>query len=224
MLNQTIIVKSFLWTWDKVVDASMPAMQFEYHVQIADNAAFTSPIADSIVSATTLNYVTNLPLGSILYFRVRARNTVLIESFNWAETQGEVGTISGFDINSGEPSFYNTILLPVCGDNSVTAGDFVNIYSTLSTFTCVRPADASEIGKEAHGFVLETVNDPYLVTVYLPGNVNYKARQQDCGNAVPAIGGYTYLSDSDPGAYSMSAPTITGHFIQKLGLPIVVEE
>ena len=133
-------------------------------------------------------------------------------------------TIPAAPVGAGDSESAGSLILPVCSGSSVSEGDFVNIYYTGSSPTCVRPADASTIGKEAHGFVRQTKSAGELVTVYLPGNINELARLSECtSGVVPAIGGYTYLSDSDPGAYSMSAPTITGHFVQKLGLPIVTE-
>lgn len=219
-LVQSIDGKTFNWSWDAVATSfsGMTDVQ-DYHVQIAANDAFTTPIVNDFTPAPNFPYITSLTNGSNLFFRVRARNTTLIESFNWTSVYGEVGKTDGGDGS-------NIIVLPVCDDLVVWHGDFVNIYYNGTT-TCVRPADSRTIGKEAHGFVLDDAAGGEDVTVYLPGNVNYKARRADVvGGTIPAIGGYIYLSDNPAegsGTYSLSPPVTAGHFIQKLGLPIVTE-
>jgi hypothetical protein len=221
-LSQTLVGQNCFWTWDENTESRHK----DYHIQVSDNPDFISPITNAFITDTSKFYLTSLSIGTLIYFRVRCRNTTLIESWDWKTISGTVGGT----VNAGAGTI---IRLPVCEEEWVKAGRFVNIFNgylagnMFINTTCIRHATASIIGREAHGFILEDGNPTDIMTVYLPGNVNDKAKRVDCvGGSVPDIGGYAYLSD-DPdeyGTFSCTPPTIAGHIIQKLGLPVIEGE
>ena len=216
---QTVIGNSFTWVWQPV------GIQDDdgYHFQISSSGDFTSTIVDSYITGTSVSYTTTEASGSTLYFRVRSKNTTLIEAWNWSEASGVVGEEGGGSGSGG------TLILPVFdvvhnigAEYIPTVGDWVNIYAPHTQFTCIRKAHCNEIGWEAHGFVIEDGEMGELMTVYLPGNTNNYAKNTECGSYVPGIGGYVYLSTT-PGHYSYSPPEGAGKFVQKLGLPIIAQ-
>jgi hypothetical protein len=98
----------------------------------------------------------------------------------------------------------DTVVLPA--SENLSAGAFVNIYSNAGTENA-RNADASG-GKPAQGFVLAAVTAGQNATVYLNGVNN---------QVTGATPGPVFLSDSTPGAATSTAPTASGHIVQKLG-------
>lgn len=128
---------------------------------------------------------------------------------------GDAGKIPALD-SGGK---LDTSLLPtgvgaetavVSASEALSAGDFVNIWSSSGAFKA-RRADGSTTGKEAHGFVLSAVLSGANATVYLAG----------IDNAVTgATPGVQYLSDSVAGGFSSSAPAGTGKTVQRLGVAV----
>jgi hypothetical protein len=98
------------------------------------------------------------------------------------------------------------IILPANG--ALTAGDFVNIFDYYGNLNA-RRALADAEGKEAHGFVLEDVDDLGDATV-ICGGIN----DQLSGLAG---GPYMYLSATVPGGVSAAPPDTVGHIVQIIG-------
>jgi len=96
----------------------------------------------------------------------------------------------------------------VTAGEALAAGDFVNIYN--DTGAKVRKADATTAGKEAHGFVLESVDNGDPATVYFEGT-----NTQVSG----ATAGIVFLATS-AGGFTSTAPSSTGNVVQKLGVAI----
>lgn len=126
---------------------------------------------------------------------------------------GDAGKIPALD-STGK---LDTSVMPVgigadtamvdAGEN-LSSGDFVNIYNDGGAK--VRKADATTSGKEAHGFVLESVTSGNPATVYFEGT-----NTQVTG----ATAGVVYLSTT-AGDFSSSAPSGSGNVVQKLGVAI----
>jgi len=91
---------------------------------------------------------------------------------------------------------------------NLAAGDFVNIWN--SGGPRVRKADASTVGKEAHGFVLAAVSSGSNATVYFEGTNN-----QVTGKTV---GARQYLSATTPGTTVETPPSGSGQVVQLLGV------
>lgn len=88
---------------------------------------------------------------------------------------------------------------------SISAGDFVNLYNNTGTLT-VRKADNSN-GRDAKGFVLSAISNAATGTVYLSG--------QNTSVTALTPGTAYYLSTS--GGVTTTAPTASGTIIQLLG-------
>jgi len=96
----------------------------------------------------------------------------------------------------------------VTAGEALAAGDFVNDYN--DTGAKVRKADATTSGKEAHGFVLESVDNGDPATVYFEGT-----NTQVSG----ATAGVVFLATS-AGGFTSTAPSTSGNVVQKLGVAI----
>lgn len=93
---------------------------------------------------------------------------------------------------------------------ALSAGNFVNIYDGGSGVFKCRKADGSTT-KPAHGFVLASVASAANATIYLEG------QNTQLTGLVP---GDVFLSDSTPGGTSPTAPTTSGHLVQRLGTAV----
>ena len=96
---------------------------------------------------------------------------------------------------------------------ALSAGDFVNVWDDAGT-TSARKADASSVGKEADGFVLDAVSVGQPATVYFEG--------RNTALSSLTLGARYYLSSSTPGAATTTPPTGTGKVVQYLGRAISV--
>ena len=90
---------------------------------------------------------------------------------------------------------------------NLNAGDFVNIWNDAGTVK-VRKADATTAGKEANGFVLDTVTAGNNATVYFEGT-----NTQLTG----LTGGSMYFLSTTAGGVTATAPSASGNIVQKLG-------
>jgi len=100
----------------------------------------------------------------------------------------------------------------VCSATALTAGMYVNIYNAGGVKT-VRPADATDNTKPAHGFVLAGFTVGQTVTVYMQGAQNTVI---PVGAYVAAdVGKALYLSTS--GGVTTTRPSTTGNYEQYLG-------
>ena len=100
----------------------------------------------------------------------------------------------------------------VCGTTALTAGMFVNIYNNGGTKT-VRPADATDNTKPAHGFVISGYTVGQAVTVYLTGARNTVIPVG--AFAAADVGKALYLSTS--GGVTTTRPSAAGALEQYLG-------
>lgn len=97
----------------------------------------------------------------------------------------------------------------ITASEALSAGDLVNVWS--SSGIKVRKADATASGKEANGFVLSSVSNGALATVYLDGTVT--------GLTGLNAGDRLYLADT-AGAVTVTPPTGTGKVVQYVGTAI----
>lgn len=95
----------------------------------------------------------------------------------------------------------------------LSSGDFVNIHN--SGGARVRKADASN-GRDAHGFVLSAITSGNNATVFFEG------RNTALTSLTP--GTRYFLSGATAGAATATAPTITGHVVQSLGVAVSATE
>lgn len=127
---------------------------------------------------------------------------------------GDAGKIPALD-SAGR---FDTSMMPVgvspetddieTTDN-LSAGDFVNIYS--STGVKCRKADASAAGKPAHGFVLSAFTIGQTAKIYRPSNLN----NQLSGMTPGAV---QYSSVTVPGSVQETVPSGSGQAIERLGV------
>jgi hypothetical protein len=99
----------------------------------------------------------------------------------------------------------------ITASESLSAGDFVNIWSDAGT-PKVRKADASTSGKEAVGFVLSAVTSGSQATVYFEG--------QNTAVSGKTPGARQYLSATTPGATTETPPSGSGQVVQMLGVAV----
>jgi hypothetical protein len=92
---------------------------------------------------------------------------------------------------------------------NLSAGDFVNVWNDGGTAK-VRKADATTAGKQAHGYVLDTVTSGADATVYFEGS------NTQVSGAVP---GPVFLATS-AGGFTDTAPSTSGNVVQRLGVAV----
>ena len=104
-------------------------------------------------------------------------------------------------------------ILPASG--ALTAGDFVNVFDDSGTLK-VRKAVADTVGKEAHGFVLESFDDAAEASVYCEG----------INNQLSGLTGgpMMYLSAATAGHATATAPSATGNVVQCVGFRLSATE
>ena len=95
----------------------------------------------------------------------------------------------------------------IAATEAIATGRYVNIYDGGSGVFKCRNADASS-GKPGYGFVLAPVTSGSNATIYFGG------QNTQLTGLVP---GDVYLSDTTPGSVTQTAPTTSGHIVQKLG-------
>jgi hypothetical protein len=132
-----------------------------------------------------------------------------------ASSAGKIPALNGsgvFDI-SMMPTGIGSDTQSIVASESLSAGDFVNIYNNTGVVNC-RKALAADNTKPAHGFVLSAVSALATATVYVHG----------INSAVP-IGAFVvanegskaFLSPTTAGAATMTIPATTGQVAQILG-------
>jgi hypothetical protein len=101
----------------------------------------------------------------------------------------------------------DTITVTVEDAAGLAAGDLVNIFD--NTGPKVRRADASN-GRTAHGYVITAYADAASAVVYKEGTDNQLTGMTP--------GATQFLSGVTPGARTETAPSTTGHIVQKVGV------
>ena len=99
----------------------------------------------------------------------------------------------------------DTVVLPAT--ENLSAGDLINVYDASGTAS-VRKADATTIGKEAVGFVLDAVTSGGNATVYFEGT-----NDQVAGVTI----GLQFLDTATAGGSTATAPTGSGNVVQRIG-------
>lgn len=97
----------------------------------------------------------------------------------------------------------------ITASEALAAGDYVNIWN--NTGAKVRKADASVVGKEAHGFVLAVVESAALATIYFEGTNTQVTGQTP---------GPIFLSATIPGIGTSTAPSGSGNVVQRIGFAV----
>lgn len=97
---------------------------------------------------------------------------------------------------------------------ALAAGDFVNVYSNAGAFSA-RKADASNTGKEAHGYVLAAVTSGANATIYFDG------RNTAVTGMTPGV---AFLSATNPGKATATCPTGSGQLQQRIGVAVAATE
>lgn len=98
----------------------------------------------------------------------------------------------------------------ITASEALAAGDLVNLWNNGGTLNA-RKADASTVGKEAQGFVLEAVAALAAATVYFEGT------NAQCTGMTPGV---QFLSSTTPGKTASAAPTGSGKVVQRVGLAL----
>jgi hypothetical protein len=124
---------------------------------------------------------------------------------------GDAGKVVALDAggkidNSMMPTGIGADTATVAASEDLAAGDFVNIYNS-SGAKC-RKADATTVGKEAHGFVLSAVTSGNNATIYFEGT------NAQVAGATP---GTVFLS-ATAGGFTSTAPSSSGNVVQRLGV------
>ena len=97
----------------------------------------------------------------------------------------------------------------ITASEALSAGDLVNVWDSAGVFK-VRKADATSVGKEAHGFVISSVSSSASATVYFRGS----------NTAVTGkTPGKQYLTTT-AGASSSTPPSGSGNIIQEVGIAV----
>lgn len=97
----------------------------------------------------------------------------------------------------------------VAASENLAAGDFVNIWNDTGAFK-VRKADATTVGKEAHGFVLSAATSGTNATVYFEGT----------NTAVSGASPGGQFLATTAGGFTATAPSAAGNVVQKIGVAV----
>lgn len=106
------------------------------------------------------------------------------------------------------PTGIGAEVITATASEALSAGDFVNIYN-LTGALAVRKADATTNGKPAYGFVLASVSNGALATIYLPSQNNTSLTSLTIGS--------DYFLSTTPGAATTTPPSTAGNIVQFLG-------
>ncbi len=96
----------------------------------------------------------------------------------------------------------------------LSSGDWVNIYDNTGTPTA-RKADATTVGKRAHGFVLAGTTSGSNATVYVAGINTGRSG---------LTGGTTYFLAATAGSETDTAPSASGNVVQEVGIALSATE
>ena len=101
----------------------------------------------------------------------------------------------------------------IAASEALSAGAYVNVWNNSGVFN-VRNADATVVGKEAHGYVLAAFASSATATVYFEGT-NTQVTGQTAGRV--------YLSTT-PGIGSATAPSGSGNVVQVIGYAVAATQ
>jgi len=134
----------------------------------------------------------------------------IVNSKSTSAGAGDVGKLPSLDATGRLDSSFMPVGLGadtqvITASEALAAGDYVNVWN--STGAKVRKADATNAGKEAHGFVLASVLSSGAATVYFEGT------NTSITGATPGV---VYLSTT-AGLGAATAPTGSTNVVQRLG-------
>ena len=135
----------------------------------------------------------------------------IVNSVGTSAGAGDSGKLPSLDgsgrlDNSFMPVGIGADTAAIATSETLAAGDFVNIWD--STGAKVRKADATTVGKEAHGFVLSAFTHPTTATVYFEGT----------NTAVSGKTPGVQFLQTTAGTSGSTAPSSSGNVVQKLGV------
>ena len=166
----------------------------------------TGILDDSIINASatvSANKIAKLNGTGIL-------DPTLLNAKNTSAGAGDAGKVVQLD-SSGR---LDSTMMPVgigadtaviTSSEAIASGDWVNIWN--STGAKVRKADATVVGKEAHGFVLVGVGSAAAATVYFEGTNTAVSGQTP---------GVVFLGTT-AGLGVATAPSGSGNVVQRIG-------
>ena len=142
---------------------------------------------------------------------IKLQNGRLQEDFAVNEG-GSEGDLVALDVNGDIPLEYmppgiGPDTASIVASEALNGGDFVNIWDDAGT-PKVRKADATTIGKEADGFVIDSALQDVVAMVYFEG--------RNPSRAGLTIGARYYLSTT-AGGITATAPSGAGNVVQYVG-------
>jgi hypothetical protein len=152
-------------------------------------------------------------MTGVAYLAVEATTGILTEvrAVDTSSGAGDATKIPALDA-SGKlvagfmPSGFGTDTVTVTASEALSAGDFVNLWS--STGIKARKADNTTAGKQAHGYVIAGVSNGASATVYMSG--------ENTAVTGLTVGARQFLSAT--GGHTETAPTTAGQVLQVLGV------
>jgi len=103
----------------------------------------------------------------------------------------------------------------VVSSENLSAGDFVNLWNDGGTIKA-RKADATAVGKRAHGYVVDAVTAPASVNVYFE-SINNQLTGLTLGETY-------WLSDTTAGGLTTTPPADATEIVQELGVAVSATE
>jgi hypothetical protein len=146
-----------------------------------------------------------------LYINTSTGNFTERAAITTSAGAGDAGKIPGLDgsgrlDNSFMPVGIGADTQTITASEALAAGDLVNVHN--STGAKVRKADATAVGKEAHGFVLSSVLSGASATVYFEGTIT----------GLTGLTPGTVFLATTAGTSTATPPTGSGNVIQKVGV------
>jgi hypothetical protein len=135
----------------------------------------------------------------------------IINSKTTSAGAGDSGKVPALDSsgkldNSFLPTGIGADTATMNTSETLVAGNLVNVWNNLGTAN-VRKADATVVGKEAHGFVLAGFTHPTTATVYFAGSVV---------GLTGLTPGKQFLNTT-AGGTTITAPSASGNIVQVVG-------
>jgi hypothetical protein len=141
-------------------------------------------------------------------------DTTIVNSKTTSVGAGDSGKIPALDgtgklDNSFMPVGIGADTAAIATSETLVAGNLVNIWNNTGTAN-VRKADATVVGKEAHGFVLAGFTHPTTATVYFEGSVT---------GLTGLTPGKQFLNTT-AGGTTVTAPSASGNVVQVVGFAV----
>lgn len=145
----------------------------------------------------------------------RIREVIATVTSSGAADDGKIVALdnTGRLDNSVMPVGIGTETKNIQASENLAAGDLVNIWDSAGEFRA-RKADATTVGKEAHGFVLTNITSGNTANVFLEGTIT------GLSGLTP---GRKYLSTT-PGQSTSTAPSTSGNVVQGVGVAVSATE